>query len=316
MSRIIQLIAIYSFVVCSGLVNADERVSMEFDLEFGTQVDDVLTINEIEKTEAVGDSATLIDASISGSFRPFGFLNFVGTTRVNRLRYDEYQEFDQQLAMHQIGVEVNVWGFDFGVTQVMADVDLNEQSFLALQQQHFSVSRLVFDHFYLSARRIDGDSDFAENTERNHSKRQNQLSAYAFFNEAKSYFSFSSSTIRSRADDDRFNSNGFELELAFSHSFESFSNEQNIRVFTKRKRQDFRRYFVEDSASIPVDDAFENPSVSARNDRVDSVGFALTSTLNTYLSLVARYETIDATSNLESMDYETNVVNLGVKATF
>jgi len=298
--------AALTMALCAGGAAAQEkRWSVSGSL--GVEYDDNVSTDEVDSRSGQSDKALLID--LGASYKPE-----FGKTYGLELAYDfsqslhdDLDNFDLQIHSLSASVEREVKPWDLGFTYLYSRTLLGGDDFLGIHSLTPSVGRSINEQWYVSLRYGLQVKDFKQSANDARDAVNNGLTFdnFIFFDQSRSYVS-----LGYRIEGEDADGNQFDYVGHFFHA----KAKLRVPVVALEKFKPILRlgfeYSNKDYSNI-------TPSIGAErdDDRVTLSGafrLDVTDTVNAELG----FESIQASSNLPTADFDENIVTFKVGAKY
>ena len=290
-------------MLCStGVVQAAEATSANFEVSAGVEQDSNLNIVELDQSSEESDLAVLLGAKADGKwqvsekFALSGGYSYAGKTYQDQSAYD--------LALHQFSVDASYSAelLTVGASFHYADANLNKKDFLELQQTSFYVSKLLNERFYLRSAVNLQNKDFAGLRERNAENVAWVNDGFVFFNQGKSFVALGFGIENENAKLHELDYKANTLRAKASHQYELWDKSQKLQAGW--------RYFTRDYAGVNAE------IKSKRNDSAHVSELEWEVNFTDHIAAVTKVEYGQYDSNLPSADYSETRTSLTLKARF
>ncbi|MBU1188627.1 MAG: DUF560 domain-containing protein [Gammaproteobacteria bacterium] len=290
-------------IVAAGLANdvegRAERDPYEFPVQLtlaaGLQYDDNVTVDELDETSNVSDTAALFDfdADYKKRFNQGTDLS-VGYSLAQRTFFEE-SEFDLQIHNGKLGLKQNFDGFDVGADFYTIHARLDRDGLLNIQQLAPYFTTFLTEKLYLRSSYRYQDKSFKENKDRNAHTHAIDNDLYYFLDSTREYFvagyRFESEDTRA----DQFDYNAHQFVVRYARRWNLYGNRP------LRMRLDWR-FEMRNYESI-------TPSIGEiRDDDRHRLRARFDVPISKTLTALLKYEYRNHASNLETVDFTDNRV--------
>lgn len=284
------------------LQSINTLAAVDVEVSAGVEQDSDLNIVELDKHSHQSDLAALLGLKIDGSCKPVEQFSLSGGYSYNSKTYQENSAFN--LAIHQLYADAN---YDFGTITAgashhYANAFLDGDSFLALNQTSFYVSKLINNNIYLRGATNIQDKKFNDINDRNAKNIGFSGDAFVFFNGGKTFVSVGLTKEKENAHANQFDYKGTEVKAKVSHKFMLASKENKVQLGWRHIERDYTHITSEINAQ--------------RYDSGHSVEASWEVAFTPKVSLEAKVEKGNFNSNLASADYSENRASITLKARF
>ena len=284
------------------LQSINTRAAVDVEVSAGAEQDSNLNIVELDRHSHQSDLAALLGIKIDGSCKPGDAWSISGGYSFNSKSYQENKAFN--LAIHQLYADAN-YNFDavtVGINHHYANAFLDGDSFLALNQTSFYVSKLLNNNIYLRGAANIQDKKFPDISARNARNIGFSGDAFVFFNGGKTFVSLGITNENENARANQFDYKGTEVKAKVSHKFMLGSKENKVQLGWRHVERDYTHITTEIKTQ--------------RYDSGNSLEANWELAFTPKVSLEAKIEKGNFNSNLASADYSENRASLTLKARF
>ncbi|HUF74561.1 MAG TPA: hypothetical protein VMR74_16890, partial [Gammaproteobacteria bacterium] len=216
-----------------------------------------------------------------------------------------HQDFDAfDLRLHR-GSSTLSWDFsrvDFGVMLQHADAELDGQSFMTLTQVSPYLTKLAGSKLFLRFAYVDTDKDFAGNSQRAADAESWTSDVYIFLDGLTTYLLLGARIDDEDALDDQFDYEAQRFRIQISHRFPLSSRTLTFRAGLRTESRDYSNV-TPSIGTIRSDDRLELEASAEL-----PLGERVTASFD--------YTRANNESNLQSVDFDEDVISFGFTATF
>lgn len=272
--------------------NDKGRGSLFVELEAGAEYDSVVSLDELDLSSEVGDSALLADLTI-------GYVRPVGESTEMDLRYSysvldyrDVSEVDQNSHILSADVTRDVGKADLGLTGYYVNSDLDNEAFLELARVSPYVAGFFREGWFARAAIVYSDKSNEINPGRDASAGVGEIDLYHFPRGKRWFVNVGYKYRDEDARAPRFDYQGNTFKARYVHRLALFEKETRFELSLRRLDRDY--------SSI-------TPSIGKeRFDQRDRIGLQLELTLTPRLEIEGYYTYSDWESNLDSVDFSQN----------
>ncbi|MGX5202572.1 hypothetical protein [Aliikangiella sp. IMCC44632] len=296
-----------TFSLSSSRLFAQVESKFSAQVEAGLQSSSQQYLNEIEKTSESGDTAKLIQFKLKGGLEPIDKLSFKGFYSKKLINYNRNDEFDQATQIFYVDGAYKFDWVKLGLDQSMANVKLDQQGFMSLNQRSIYLSKLFSNQWFFKVNKSQQEKIFKNLTERDSENHSLAINTYRFFDLGKSFIAFGLEDQTEESVTPEFDFAAKSYWVKYSKSFNAWQLNNNIQLSWRKLNKNFAQ-------------ASQNLLEAANeNSREDSSSFMslrweLGFTSNFFL--ITQFELANNDSNLEDAEFDAKKMGISVKAKF
>ena len=270
----------------------------------GIQFDDNVNSDPVDTTSDEGDIAAVLDVSLGYQLLKRSFVDLDVSYDFSHTRYKENFEFDLVNHSGSMYAAKEVNGLDLSIYYGYTRSYLSGADFLGLHNIDASIGYALTDIIYGTISYNNQNKDFVSANERDSTLHGNEVTAYYFFNEAKSFLKLAYR---------------FEVEDTIGSEFDFTGHYGRIGV-----RYGFDLPLVKQVAALTFDYEFnkkfyDSLTLSIADKRIDyghNIKLGVEVPLNEHLVFLTNYEHSHVRSNLDSTDLDQNIVTFSMRASY
>ena len=281
---------------------ATEDRALSFQVGGGMRYDSNVALLDLDTSTNAGDAIRLLNFGLSYDLPTSGRFGFTTGYNLSDSRHEDFEAFDVRLHRASATLSWDMGRTDVGAVLTHADARLDGTDFLTLDQVSPYVSQLVGDKLFIRFAYTDADKDFASNPLRAASAAAWSSDFYVFLNGLTTYLIVGLRIDDEDAIDPQFDYSGDRFRVQLSHRFGTGERPLTFRAGVRTESRDY--------SSI-------TPAIgSLRQD--DRWRFEAGADLPISESVTANfvYQHADNSSNLQSVDFDEDVVSVEFSATF
>lgn len=268
----------------------------------GLEYDSSVAVLELDTNSNEGDTAAVLDFGVGYDAPTGDRVDLTLGYDLSDTRHEDFGDFDVRIHRASANVSYDLGRVDTGVNLQYAHAELDGSEFLVLRQLSPFVSKLVGQRLFLRFAYADTDKSFAGNPGRDAAQQSLSADAYYFVNGLSTYFVFG----YRRNDEDA-------LDAALDYT----GGRTRVQL-TKRLELDNRTVTLRTSLQAEARD-YSSPTPTLGEQRRDdrrTFEAAAEVPLRGRLTAAFEYRYADYDSNLQSLDFDENVVSAKLRATF
>jgi hypothetical protein len=279
-----------------------EEGALTFEMGADLEYDSNIALLEVDTSTNAGDTVGTLRFGLGYDMPNDGRFDWNAGYNFSQTMHQDFDAFD--LRLHR-GSSTLSWDFgrvDFGVMLQHADAELDGQSFMTLTQVSPYLTKLAGSKLFLRFAYVDTDKDFAGNSQRAADAESWTSDVYIFLDGLTTYLLLGARIDDEDAIDGQFDYEAQRFRLQVSHRFSLRSRTLTFRAGLRTESRDY--------SSV-------TPSIGAiRSD--DRLELDASAELPLGDRLTASFELRRANndSNLSSVDFNEDVVSLGVTTAF
>ena len=305
-------VAILSTMISTTGFAADKQVSdkqakaidydISFELEAGSVYDSHLSVEEIDRNSENGDGALYYQGAIKGDVKPIETLSLSASYQYSNKAYQDFDSFDQTIGLLNVDANYQFDWLTLGANVIDVDADLSGDPFLSLSQQGLYISKLVDHRYFFRLAKNTAKKTFEQLVDRNASVDELVGGVFVFFDQAQQFIHIGYTDKYENAVNDEFDYDSQKIALKYSKKFKFFSQTGQWKLGLRHTTKNYRN-----SSSM-----FDEPRKDKRNVADIEVELGVMENL----SMITKLEFLNNQSNVESQDYQSEQVELLVKAHF
>jgi hypothetical protein len=278
-----------------GQAEDDDRGASFFvEVEGGAEYDSVVSLDELDLSSEVGDTALLANLTV-GYARPIGESTEVDLRySYSVLDYRDVSEVDQNSHVVSADFSRDVGKADIGLTGFYVNSDLDDAAFLELMRVSPYVSGFFREGWFARAAIVYSDKSNEINPGRDASAGVGEIDLYHFPRGKRWFVNVGYKYRDEDARAPRFDYQGNTFKARYVHRLTLLERQARFELSLRRLDRDY--------SSI-------TPSIDEeRFDQRDRIGLQLEMTLTPHLEVEGYYTYSDWESNLDSVDFTQNEV--------
>ncbi|MCM0613790.1 hypothetical protein KFJ24_14990 [Marinobacter sediminum] len=291
-------------------------VDMSAYVEAGAEYDSNLNVEALETASGKSDQALLIGTGVEASGQPADHLTLTGTYDFTSRNYKTYSDFDQDLHLASADLSYDIASVTLGASHHFSYATLDSDPFLKYGRTSAYLGKLIGDDVYLLASIVDKRKSFEEDDERDARARGLSLESFFFFNDSQTLFVLGFEGDEEDANSDAYDYAMLAARLRLKHHFRISGQKNTLRFGWRYESREYDEpVSTEESPGFPLPGP-GSVSSETRSDRISIADVSWTIGLTRLLSAEARVETTDASSTLDSADYDKTVASVTLRAEF
>ncbi|MGX5174673.1 hypothetical protein ACUR5C_11690 [Aliikangiella sp. IMCC44653] len=298
---------VLTFSLSSSQLFAQVEPKFSAQVEAGLQSSSQQYLNEIEKTSESGDTAKLIQFKLKGGLEPIDKLSFKGFYSKKLINYNRNDEFDQATQIFYVDGAYKFDWVKLGLDQSMANVKLDQQGFMSLNQRSIYLSKLFSNQWFFRVNKSQQEKKFKNLTERDSENHSLAINTYRFFDLGQSFIAFGIEDQTEESVTPEFDFAAKSYWVKYSKSFNAWQLDNNIQLSWRK----LNKSFTQASQNL-LEAANENP----REDSSSFMSLRWELGLTSNFFLITQFELASNDSNLEDAEFDTNKMGISVKAKF
>jgi len=216
--------------------------------------------------------------------------------------YEDFSTFDLQTHTVAASLSHDLGGARAGLSYRFIHARLDDSGLLDIHRVTPSLAGFVAPHLYARAELLYRNTNYLGRSDRDSEGLGGGIDLYLFLDGTRRYLSAGYDYLDLDANDPQFGYRGHTVRLGFAQRFAFGGNDGRLRLGWRYQRRDYRGI---------------TPAIGQkREDDRHRLRASLELPLNRWLDLTARYSYSDYSSNLPTVDYNQDVVDLGLRARF
>lgn len=276
---------------------------VEVTLAAGLQYDDLVTVEELDQTVDVADTAAVVDLDVEFEKRFSQGTDLDLGYSLSQKTYFDQSAFDLQIHNFTLAVKQNFEAFDVGVRSYAVHARLDNEGLLNFQHVSPYFTTFLTDRTYLRAGYYYRNKTFPDNPERDGDVNAVDADLYFFLDGTRHYFVVGYSFEREDTDADQFDFDGHRFAVRWSRRFDWYGD-RPVRVRLDWRLEQRNHDSTTPSIGQPRDD--DHQRWRARFD------LPITERVTGLVS----YQHRSHDSNLPSADFDDNRVEAQLEMAF
>ncbi|NNL57333.1 MAG: DUF560 domain-containing protein [Pseudomonadales bacterium] len=283
-----------------------QTYTLDYSITTGLLYDNSLTISELDQSSDEGDSALLFKAKADGRWQAAEHITIKGGYTYQAKRHQDLDTFDLQVQQLYVDAGLALRGSTLGASHHFADANLDNDSFLTLNQSTLYFSRLFEQRYFVRAFADYKEKDFATDNRRNAASPGIGGDAYVFFDGGRRYLSVGLTLEKEDARSNLYDYDAVAFRSTLSQKFSLAGKLNQLKLAWRYQDRDYSAMgsaFAADSTMVRAD-------IRRTSELIWELAY------NPYLSVNGKLEHGDYRSNLPSAEYKQLVTSIGLRADF